>query len=116
MVLSAIPFLTVITLVTNRFTAIVAAFFLGLTGQAIKVTADALVQSKIEDEYRGRTFAFYDVAVNGAIVLGALFAALVLPQSGLSRTLPVVIIVVLAGTALGLLNSTSFSADSAPTK
>jgi len=115
MVLSSIPFLAVITIVTNRFTVILAAFFLGLTGQAIKVTADALVQSKIDDEYRGRTFAFYDVAVNGAIVLGALFAAMVLPQSGQSRTLPIVLIVVLAGTAVGLLHSTNFSADSRPT-
>ena len=115
MVLSSIPFLAVITIVTNRFTVILAAFFLGLTGQAIKVTADALVQSKIDDEYRGRTFAFYDVAVNGSIVLGALFAAMVLPQSGQSRTLPIVLIVVLAGTAVGLLHSTNFSADSRPT-
>ncbi len=115
MVFSAIPFLTVIAIFTNRYTVIVAAFFLGLTGQAIKVTADALVQSKIDDEYRGRTFAFYDVAVNASIVTGALFAALVLPQSGQSRTLPIAIIVILFATGAGLLTRSSFSADSPST-
>jgi hypothetical protein len=46
------------------------------------------VQSKIDDYYRGRVFAVYDVVVNGAIVSGGLIAALLLPTSGLGATVP----------------------------
>jgi predicted MFS family arabinose efflux permease len=49
------------------------------------------VQSKITDEYRGRVFAFYDVAVNAGIVTGAIGAALILPDNGVTWVLPVVV-------------------------
>jgi MFS family permease len=67
------------------------AFLSALFGQSVKVTNDALVQSKIEDVFRGRVFAVYDVLVNGAIVLGALVAAWVLPISGDSWAMPLII-------------------------
>jgi len=70
---------------------IATAFFTALCGQSLKVTNDALVQSKIEDLYRGRVFAVYDVLVNGAIVFGALIAARVLPTSGDSWQMPALI-------------------------
>jgi MFS family permease len=70
---------------------IASAFFVGLCGQAIKVTNDALVQSKINDEYRGRVFAFYDVAVNAGIIIGAISAAVLLPANGATAVLPAVI-------------------------
>ena len=57
------------------------AFFTALFGQSLKVTNDALVQSKIDDFFRGRVFAVYDVVVNGAIVSSALLAAWILPLS-----------------------------------
>ena len=72
------------------------------------MTNDALVQSKIEDEYRGRVFAFYDVCVNGAIVSGALIAALILPTSGKSMLLPTVIAIAYLGTSGFLLRSVRF--------
>ena len=68
-------------------TAFLAAFF----GQNVKVTNDALVQSKIDDYHRGRVFAVYDVVVNSAIVGGGLIAALLLPTSGLSRVVPLAV-------------------------
>jgi predicted MFS family arabinose efflux permease len=49
------------------------------------------VQSKIKDEYRGRVFAFYDVAVNAGIITGAVSAALLLPANGATSVLPAVI-------------------------
>jgi MFS family permease len=67
------------------------AFLTSLFGQSLKVTNDALVQSKIDDFFRGRVFAVYDVVVNGAIVSFALFAAWILPLSGDSALLPAVI-------------------------
>ena len=85
------------------------------TGQAVKVTNDALVQTRIQDEFRGRVFAFYDMAVNGAIVLGAVIAAILLPNSGKSIALPLLIISVYVLTSLLLLRGSIFSAHSAPT-
>ena len=84
---------SVLLLVIGRTPAllIATAFFTALCGQSLKVTNDALVQSKIEDLYRGRVFAVYDVLVNGAIVFGALIAARVLPTSGDSWQMPALI-------------------------
>lgn len=73
---------------------IATAFFTALCGQSLKVTNDALVQSKIADLFRGRVFAVYDVLVNSAIVTGALIAAWVLPISGDSWQLPALIAVI----------------------
>jgi MFS family permease len=84
------------------------AFFIGACGQAVKVTNDALVQSQIADEYRGRVFAFYDVAVNALIVLGAIIAALILPKSGKSIELPLLTILAYAATSLLLLRTSKF--------
>ncbi|CAB5116231.1 unannotated protein [freshwater metagenome] len=72
------------TQIALGLTAFLTAFF----GQNLKVTNDALVQSKIDDYFRGRVFAVYDVVVNGAIVSGGLIAALLLPQSGISSVVP----------------------------
>jgi len=72
----------------NPALLIATAFFTALFGQSVKVTNDALVQSKIDDVFRGRVFAVYDVLVNGAIVAGALIAAWVLPTSGNSWQMP----------------------------
>ena len=91
MMVGSIPGLILFSFFQNQATLVIAAFFVGLCGQAVKVTNDALVQSKIEDEFRGRTFAFYDVAVNAAIVSGATIAALILPTSGMSFILPLLI-------------------------
>jgi MFS family permease len=80
-------------LVIDRNPVLLAAtaFFTALCGQSVKVTNDALVQSKIDDYFRGRVFAVYDVVVNGAIVLSSLFAASILPLSGDSWLLPLVV-------------------------
>ena len=69
----------------------IAAFTTGLFGQSVKVTNDALVQSKISDEFRGRVFAVYDVVVNGLIVSFAIIAALLLPQSGDTWIVPLLV-------------------------
>jgi MFS family permease len=69
----------------------ITAFFTALFGQSVKVTNDALVQSKIDDYFRGRVFSVYDVVVNAAIVTGALCAAWILPLSGDSWILPLIV-------------------------
>ena len=108
MMVSSIPFLFVFLFSQTQWSLILAAFFVGLCGQAVKVTNDALVQSKIKDEYRGRVFAFYDVCVNGAIVSGALIAAVILPSSGKSALLPLVICLSYTLTSGYLLRSVHF--------
>jgi MFS family permease len=82
-----------LVLVIDRTPTLLAAtaFFTALCGQSVKVTNDALVQSKIDDVFRGRVFAVYDVLVNGAIVTGALIAAWILPISGDTWILPLMI-------------------------
>ena len=85
--------ISALVLVIDRTPALLAAtaFFTALCGQSVKVTNDALVQSKIDDVFRGRVFAVYDVLVNGAIVSFALIAAWVLPISGDTWILPLMI-------------------------
>ena len=86
-----IPPLLIYAAGINEISMIGSAFLVGLCGQGIKVTNDALVQSKITDEYRGRVFAFYDVAVNAGVVTGAVGAALILPDNGLTAVLPLMV-------------------------
>jgi len=83
-----------ILFVRTPLTLICAAFVTALFGQSLKVTNDALVQSKIDDIYRGRVFSVYDVVVNGAIVSGAVIAALLLPNSGDTYTVPALVSVI----------------------
>jgi len=94
------------TPVSLAVTAFLAAFF----GQNIKVTNDALVQSKIDDYYRGRVFAVYDVVVNAAIVSGGLIAALLLPTSGVTAMVPLCVIAAYLLVALITLRSSKFKA------
>ena len=94
------------TQVALILTALLVSFF----GQNLKVTNDALVQSKIDDNYRGRVFAVYDVVVNGAIVTGGLLAALLLPKSGVSATVPLCVSATYLLVALITLRSGKFKA------
>jgi len=115
MMIGAVPFVAAVAISPKEYLLITAAFFVGLCGQAVKVTNDALVQSKIDDSYRGRVFAFYDIAVNAAIVLGAIVAAVVLPKNGVSVFLPVIICALYFGVAAMMLRPTKFSARALPT-
>ena len=83
-------------------------FFVALCGQNVKVTNDALVQSKIDDYYRGRVFAVYDVFVNAAIVSGGLIAALMLPTSGVTPWVPALVSTSYLLVALRLLRPEKF--------
>jgi MFS family permease len=94
------------TEISLSLTAFLASFF----GQNIKVTNDALVQSKIDDYFRGRVFAVYDVVVNGAIVSGGLIAALLLPTSGLTAKVPLFVSGAYLLVAVVVLRSAKFKA------
>jgi hypothetical protein len=88
----------------------VTAFLTAFCGQNIKVTNDALVQSKIDDYYRGRVFAVYDVVVNSAIVSGGLIAALLLPTSGVTAKVPLFVMAAYLIVAVVVLRPSKFKA------
>ena len=102
--------ISALTLVIERtpFLLAVTAFLTSLCGQSVKVTNDALVQSKIDDYFRGRVFAVYDVVVNGAIVCFSLIAAKILPLSGDSWLLPLLVSISWALVALIILRPKKF--------
>jgi len=95
----------------NEFFLVATGFFAGMAGQGVKVTNDALVQSKIVDEFRGRVFAVYDVMVNMGIVSGAIIAAFVLPADGVSSVLPGLIALAYVLVALVVLRPQRFNSD-----
>jgi MFS family permease len=79
---------------------LVAAFFLGLASQGIKIVVDTLVQTHVDDVFRGRVFSLYDVIFNVAFVAAAAVGALVLPDTGKSYVVLGAIAVGYALTAL----------------
>ncbi|MFJ8627541.1 MFS transporter [Kitasatospora sp. NPDC093550] len=79
---------------------LIAALLLGVVTQGTKICADTVVQETVEDEYRGRVFAIYDVLFNVAFVAAAMVTALVLPLSGRSVVVVVGVAAVYAVTAV----------------
>ena len=69
----------------NLIILLVGVFMLGLTGQGLKICVDAIVQSTVDDSFRGRVFSFYDVVFNAAFVSAAGLSILLLPTDGYTR-------------------------------
>ncbi len=70
---------------------VLASSVLGFTATASKICVDTFVQEETEDAYRGRAFALYDLLFNVAYVAAAAAGALVLPASGRSEAMIIVI-------------------------
>ncbi|MGK3937018.1 MFS transporter [Streptomyces caeruleatus] len=81
---------------------LIAAFVLGLITQGAKIATDTIVQSSVDDGFRGRIFSVYDVLFNIAFVGAAAVAALILPPDGRSVPLVVAVAVVYAAVALAM--------------
>ncbi|MGC4947535.1 MFS transporter [Streptomyces sp. DT224] len=81
---------------------LVAAFVLGLVTQGAKIATDTVVQTAVDDAYRGRAFSFYDVLFNVAFVAAAAVAALILPPDGRSAVLVIGVAALYASSALCL--------------
>ncbi|MGI8435121.1 MAG: MFS transporter [Nocardioidaceae bacterium] len=79
---------------------LVAAFVLGLAGQGVKICVDSLVQAHVDDQFRGRVFAIYDVTFNVAFVVAAAVGAVVIPANGKSYAVLAAIAAGYAATAL----------------
>ncbi|MEV8020611.1 MFS transporter [Streptomyces sp. NPDC086554] len=81
---------------------LIAAFLLGLTTQGAKIATDTVVQSEVDDGFRGRIFSVYDVLFNVAFVAAAGVAALILPPDGRSVPLVVTVAVIYAAIATAM--------------
>ncbi|MFJ2233230.1 MFS transporter [Streptomyces sp. NPDC087859] len=81
---------------------LVAAFVLGLTTQGAKIATDTIVQSSVDDGFRGRIFSVYDVLFNIAFVGAAAVAALMLPPDGRSVVLVVTVAVIYGAVAVAM--------------
>jgi len=66
---------------------VASSLCLGFATQATKVCVDTIVQTTIEDDFRGRVFSLYDTIYNISFVAAAFLAAFVLPSSGRSLTI-----------------------------
>jgi MFS family permease len=63
------------------------SLLLGLVAQGVAICSVTIIQQRMDDDYRGRVFALYDMLFNVPFVLGALVAAQIIPDSGKSYLL-----------------------------
>ncbi|MEV4007738.1 MFS transporter [Actinomadura sp. NPDC049753] len=76
----------------------VGAFLLGVVSQGVKLCVDTTLQETIDDEYRGRVFAVYDMLFNATFAAAAAAAATWLPADGRADlTLLAVVVAYAAG-------------------
>jgi MFS family permease len=66
---------------------LVISLLLGLVAQGVAICATTILQEQMDDDYRGRAFAFYDMLFNVPFVLGAVVAARIMPDDGKSYVL-----------------------------
>ena len=71
---------------------IVAGFLTGFCAQGVKISVDTLVQTGVDDVYRGRVFSLYDMIFNVGQVSAAALGALILPDDGKSYAVLVFIV------------------------
>jgi MFS family permease len=81
----------------NQAAYLAMAFCVGLASQSLAICAVTILQEEVDDAYRGRTFAFYDVTFNVTYTLGAVLGAAIMPANGHA---PVLVAVVAAGYAV----------------
>ncbi len=79
---------------------LVAAFVLGVSAQGVKICVDTLVQTGVEDAFRGRVFSLYDVVFNVVFVAAAAVGSVIVPTTGKSYGVLAVIAVGSAATAV----------------
>lgn len=73
---------------------IVIGFALGVVAQGIAICVTTIAQEGVDDSYRGRVFALYDMLFNVPFVIGAVVAAQIIPVNGKS---PALVVAVAAG-------------------
>jgi len=81
-------------------TIVAAGLALGFVAQAVKICVDTTLQEVVDDDYRGRVFSVYDTLFNVTYVVALVIGAFVLPASGISYPMLVVVGVGYALTAV----------------
>ncbi len=81
----------------NQVAYLAIGFWLYLTRQGVAICAVTILQEEVDDAYRGRVFAFYDMMFNVTYVAGAALSAAFMPSDGHS---PAIVAVVAAGYAI----------------
>jgi hypothetical protein len=85
---------------------IAGGFALGVVSQGVKLSVDVILQETVEDAYRGRVFAIYDMLFNAAFVGAAVAAAASVPPSGKSYAVLTMVIGVYALAAVAYWRAT----------
>ncbi|MEU8223031.1 MFS transporter [Kribbella sp. NPDC048915] len=88
---------------------VIGGFLVGFCAQGIKISVDTLVQTGVDDVYRGRVFALYDMIFNVGQVSAAALGAVILPATGKSYA---VLALIAAGFALTAVVYSRASRDS----
>lgn len=78
----------------------VGSFTMGFAGQTVKIVGDTTLQRHIDDTFRGRVFALYDVGLNVSLVAGIALAAFTAPADGVAPALWLGLALLLIATAL----------------
>jgi len=95
----------------NQIMYLAFGFLLYLTAQGVAICATTVLQEEVDDSFRGRLFAFYDVAFNVSLAAGAIVSAAFMPLNGRS---PVIVAVVAAGYAVAAAGYWLFGRQSSP--
>jgi MFS family permease len=85
----------------NQLAFLAFGFFWYLAGQGVAICATTILQEDVEDAYRGRMFAFYDVMFNVTIAAGALISVGFMPRTGRSPVIMGVVAAAYAAAAAG---------------
>ena len=89
-------------------------FFLYLCSQGVAICVTTILQEDVDDAYRGRLFAFYDVMFNVSLAMGALLSAAFMPLNGRSPALVGAVAVGYAVAAAGYWLLSRQSSDGPP--
>jgi MFS family permease len=81
----------------NEIAYLAIGFCLYLARQGVAICATTILQEEVDDAYRGRVFAFYDMMFNVTYVAGAGLSAAFMPSNGYS---PAIVGAVAAGYAI----------------
>jgi hypothetical protein len=79
---------------------IAGGFLTGFCAQGVKISVDTLVQTGVDDVFRGRVFSLYDMIFNVGQVSAAALGAAILPDDGKSYPVLTLIVLGFAVTAL----------------
>ena len=98
----------------NEGAYLAIGFLLYLGRQCVAISAVTILQEDVADGFRGRVFAFYDIAYNAPYATGAVAFALLMPTDGKSTLVMTVIAVAFAASAAAYWLSAGRSSSGAP--